>query len=444
MNDTMAALSTAPGSAVRAIVRISGPEAFSISRSLLREGSDPSLQPGFSLSGVVLASGLRCRMLVMRAPRSYTTEDVVEFHLPGAPALCEALLEDCLNAGCRRAGPGEFTQRAYLGGRIDAAQVEGVLALVESRTEEELRAAVHLLEGGVMRHAARVRRLLVQVLSSIEAYLDFTEEDTEAIDADELKHSLEESLERIRKMEGRMGRRVGAHLPRVVLLGPANAGKSTLFKALVPASRVLTSPWPGTTRDLIEGEAEASGRAFLLHDTPGVMESSDPLERLALSNLGRMMEGMDAVITVFDGSAPPDGPLAARIIRTAGRLPSMTALNKSDLPKHPAWKEWRLDAAPILLSAREGKGLETLKSAIAALLPPALGAGGAAFDLETRTTLKRAGHAIAEALDLDWEGGLELVAMELREATQALGLLFDPVIDEEILEAVFSRFCIGK
>lgn len=446
MNDTITALSTAPGAALRSIVRISGPDAFSMTRSILLKGGDPSEQPAFSFSEVTLdlAGGVRCRMLVMRAPRSYTTEDVVEFHLPGAPALTEALLDRCLEAGARPAKPGEFTQRAYLGGRIDAAQVEGVLALIESRSDEERRAAIHLLEGRISQHAIEVRRLLVEVLSSVEAYLDFTDEDTESLDAVALKQRLKESLERVEKMEGRMARRVGAHLPRVVILGPPNAGKSTLFKALVPASRVITSPWPGTTRDLIEGEVEAAGRAFLLHDAPGVARNSDPLDRLAQSRLGRMMEGMDAVVMVFDSTLPPDGDLAARVIRTAGRLPSVTVLNKGDLQRHGAWEDWRFDAPPVGVSALKGEGLEALKSFIAALLPPALGPGGTVLDLETRSTLKRAAGAIREALDQDWEGGIELVAMEVGEATRALGRLFEPVTDEEILKAVFSRFCIGK
>jgi len=448
MNDTIAAISTAPGAALRSIVRISGPNALELSRSMVCEGPDPEALPGFSAPSIVLSldGGCRaaCRMIVLRAPRSYTREDVVEFHLPGAPALNVAVLDQCLSAGARYAEPGEFTRRAYLSGRIDSTQVEGVLALIGSRSDEERAAAVRLLRGGMIEEAQTVRQRLVEVLAAVEAYLDFTDEDTEAVHHGELAHRLSECLEWIGKMEDRLARKAEPGLPKVVILGPPNAGKSTLFKALVPAGRVLTSPEPGTTRDLIEGKVKTPASPFLLYDAPGISDSRDPLERLAVSRLNSVLESMDAVLLVFDGAAPPEREEVARVIRTAGSAPCVTVLNKRDLAGHPGWKGVRFDGEPIEVSAASHFGLDRLKAGVLDVLPSRPGVGGAAPDLKTRSTLERARESIEEALRQDWEGGLEIVAMVLHEATWAVGQLTTKVTEEEILEAVFSRFCIGK
>ncbi|MHC4941491.1 MAG: tRNA modification GTPase [Planctomycetota bacterium] len=449
MNETIAALSTAPGPSMRAVVRLSGPEAFACASSLLAGGSDLEGMKGFSAPEVKLSlSGaeLPVRMIVMRAPRSYTTEDVVEFHILGAHALAERILSLCLDQGARLARPGEFTQRAYLGGRIDASQVEGVLQVIESRSDEERSAAVHLLEGKTLRAAGEVRNILVHVLAGIEAYLDFTDEDTEALDVGTLREELVACSEHLQQIEHTLNRKKPlGNLPRLVLLGPPNAGKSSLFRALVPASRSLTSEVPGTTRDLLEGEVKKTARPFLLYDAPGVAESRDPLERLALSRLAGMTARMDGLIIVLDRAAAPQRQRIARLMAMAGCKPFLVVMNKSDLPEHGGWKEYNFNYPTLTLSALKGRGMEnlieTLDPLIDSLIP---GGGGVGVDFQLASTTRRAQQAIQEALEEDWEGGLELVAMELREATEAIGQLTGRVWDEEILNELFSRFCIGK
>jgi tRNA modification GTPase len=384
-------------------------------------------------------------MIVMRGPRSYTTEDVVEFHLPGSQALAELVLDRCLAAGARHALPGEFTRRAYEGGRIDAAQVEGVLRMIESRSDEERIAAIHLLRGGAARDAAGVRRELVQVLADIEAYLDFTDEDTEAVQIDPLRARLERCLAVLETVQERIGRRIPfRNLPRMVILGPPNSGKSTLFKALVPGARALSSDRPGTTRDLLEGEFRLEGAACLLYDAPGVCQSRDPLERLAVTRLHGMMARMDAAMIVLDGARAPEREQLREIASMTGRRPRLYVLNKCDLSTHPGWRQMRFDEPPLRVSALKGSGMAQLAARLAACWPPPAGEGGGGVDFRTRSHLQRTRSAIRKALKADWHGGLEIVAMELRAACDTIGRISGRVMDEDILNTVFSRFCVGK
>lgn len=447
--DTIAALSTAPGLGLRAIVRMSGPKSLSIAASLLPDDFDLEGLPGYSAPQVTLSlreGGLvSAQLLLMRAPRSYTTEDVIEFHLPGSLPLSERLLADCLDAGARLAEPGEFTLRAYRGGRITADQVEGILGLIESRSDSERKAALHLLEGSPSRETAAVRRDLLEVLAAIEAYLDFTDEDTEEVESANLRRRLEQCRDRLRRIAAPLNRKLPLRgRDRVVLLGPPNAGKSSLFRRLVPTSRVLTSQLPGTTRDLIEGEVSIEGTPFLLFDAPGIMQSRDPLERLAQSRLFGMMGRMDAGLLVFDGSCAPSYDVLREVMVAMGPKPCLAVLNKNDLEPHPEWDEIRFEMPSFRISAAGGFGVDEMLQSLVSLLPESLPQAGSGIDFQLNQALSRAGAAIDVALQGDWDGGLELIAMEVREATQAIGSLSSPVTDEEILQAVFSRFCIGK
>lgn len=449
MNDTIAAQSTAPGAGLRAVVRVSGPAAFSLAGRMLARGPDPGKLKGFSAPPVFLAlSGggeISARMLVMRAPRSYTTEDVVEFHLLGAQPLAEKVLKRCLEEGARLAEPGEFTKRAYLAGRIDGAQVKGVISLIESRSDEDRRASLHLLQGNASKEAATVRRDLVDTLAALEAYLDFVDEDTEAVDKHDLRSRLRDCLVRLDRIESQVARRIPMrNWPRVVLLGPPNAGKSSLFRALVPKGRALISPEPGTTRDLLEGEVHWGEKSLLLYDAPGVAETRNPLERLAISRLAAMMARMEAALIVLDGSAAPPRDEILSIIRLAGTCPRLFILNKNDLGLHEAWREFGFDPLPIPISSLEGVGTDRLLDRLCAFLPSPMGEGGIGLDLDTAACIRKSKKALMEALNGDWEGGVELVAMELREATDSIGRLAGRIDQEEVLQTVFSKFCIGK
>jgi len=449
MVETIAAVATAPGRSWRSIVRLSGEGAFGVGGRLLKSGPRPEKVPGFSAPCVTVAPlpdlEVRARMLVMRAPFSYTTEDVVEFHIAGSVPLAQQLLAQCCRLGARRADPGEFTRRAFQSGRIDGLQAEGVLALIESSSESERAAAVARLRGRPTREAAEVRDRLLQLLATIEAWLDFTDEDTESLDRKSVESELalcRDGLNRIRTMVER--RRPFRNLPCVVLLGPPNAGKSSLFQALVPGSEVIVSSVPGTTRDLIEGAVQCGDTMFRLFDAPGVADTDDPLERLAVASLHGMMDRIDACIVVLDGSLPPDRDVLRRLLLFSGPREAVYALNKRDQGEDPGWKKIGLPGEKLAISARFEGGLPTLLGSLDAILPAPM--GGEAFFVGALLAgrIDRAVTAIDEALDRNWEGGLELVALEIRSAFDALADIGGRLTGDEILDTLFSRFCIGK
>lgn len=449
MDDTIAAVSTAPGRSYLAVVRMSGPDALVIADRLVVDGPRPATLKGFSAPLVRLRLGggriVQSRLLVMRRPRSYTVEDVVEFFLPGAPPIADAVLLACVDRGARIAGPGEFTRRAFLNGRIDAVQVEAVLSLIESGSDEQRTAAMERLRGRPTRDATAARERLLDVLAAIEAYLDFEDEETEAFDSKTLKKKLlscRRALGNIVEVLSR--RRPFGNRPGVVILGPPNAGKSSLFGALCPGKDVIVSSVPGTTRDLIEAAADIHGRRVRLFDAPGVMDTDDPLESLALSHLEGMMDRIDACIMLVDGSRPPDRNALADLYRFCGGRPFVFVLNKSDLGLDPAWRELEGTPEPCLISAARRDGLDGLLGSLLKILPEPVGADGAALDVGLVHSVRAALGAIDLALEGDWVGGVELVALEIREAFDALGSICGPVTGEDLLEQVFSRFCIGK
>jgi len=456
VDDTIAAVSTAPGRSFLSVVRMSGPEALTIADRFVIgadrfaiDGPRPTTVKGFSAPRVRLrlrgGRVVESRMLVMRRPRSYTVEDVVEFFLPGSPPIADAVLGACVDGGARIAGPGEFTRRAFVNGRIDAVQVEAVLSLIESGSDEQRAAAMERLRGRPTRDASAARDRLLDVLAAIEAYLDFEDEDTEAFDSETLKKELASCRSALSNINAVLARRRPfGNIPGVVILGPPNAGKSSLFGALCPGREVIVSSVPGTTRDLIESEADVHGRRVRLFDAPGVMDTDDPLELLALSNLAGMMDRIGACIVLVDGSRPPDRRALADIERFRGGRPFVIALNKSDLGLDPAWKESEWAPEPCHISAAQREGLDDLLGRLKKVLPEPLGADGAAMDVGLVHSVLSALGAIDLALTGDWIGGVELVALEIREAFDALGAICGPVTGQDLLEQVFSRFCIGK
>jgi len=447
--DTVAALSTAPGAGLRAIIRMSGPDAFSIAKRMTGAAIDPMGMKGFSIkqTRLRLPRGLEVHasILIMRGPKSFTTEDMAEFHIIGAPTLADYVLEICIKEGARLAEPGEFVKRAYLGGRISSEQVECVLSIIESRSEEEQRAAVKLLQGRAAKEIALVRKDLINILAAIEAYLDFTDEDSEAINEEQLRVQLNTCLDRLKRIEDSICRKTpDRNLPKVVILGPPNAGKSTLFNLLAPQGRALISHEPGATRDLLEGKVKCKERKFYIYDAPGVTKSSDPLERLAVSRLLGVIASMDVAIIIFDGSIPPDRDAVSRIFNLAGTNPWIFVLNKCDQPVHESWNEYGFDSDPIYVSAQNESGVSELIDKVSELLPAPQGEGAQGIDFKTRSVIISARDSITEALCVDWEGGIELAAMEIREALSAIGMMTSRITDEEVLNTIFSRFCIGK
>lgn len=447
-SDTIVARASAAGQGERAIVRLSGPRAHAVVAELL-DGAPPP-QPGTRGEGrLLLAEGapVPVGVLSWRGPRSFTGEDVVELHLPGWPVLVTEVLRRCARAGCRPARRGEFTRRAVVHGRLDLAQAEAVRRLCESADEDEAAAAARALGGTLDALHEGLRERLLDTLALLEAHVDFEEEDTESIRADELLAGLGQARELARSVAATASVRA----PRdgetdVVLLGPPNAGKSTLMAALAPGCEPLVAPWPGTTRDALEARVRRGGRAWRVLDGPGVLPDGGaaPLDDLDMRAMAAWIAGLpvDAVVLAAVGADEPAPAAAwAHVRALAGDRPLVPVLTKSDLPG-PA------DGfAGVRVCAPRGEGLEALWDALHAAAPDP-GEGGDPW-------VAAEAEAVAEltpALDelLDGPGGLPAdlagLSVLLRDVLERLDAERDRRLDPDtdLLDRIFGRFCVGK
>jgi len=430
LKDPICAIATPPGKGAIGVVRLSGEGALEITARAFR-GKDPRRLKGgrFTLGEVVdPAPGEvidQALLLVFRAPHSYTGEDLVEFQTHGSPAVLRRVMEVLVSLGARPAGRGEFTLRAYLNGKLDLAQAEAVLALIEAEGELARRQALRALEGALSRRIVAFEEKLLGLLAHIQALLDYPEEGVEP-------HRAEGVIrEALAEVEGLLAQAKASRLAqkgaRLALIGAPNAGKSSLLNALLGYERALVSPIPGTTRDYLEAPLELFGIPLIAVDTAGVRETEDPLERAGVERALRIAEEADLILYVADRSAPrpPPPPLPwERVVRVA---------TKADLP--PAWE----DPAFLSVSSLTGEGMERLKEALKEAL---LGREGGEFLLTERQVeaLLRARERLKEALALPED----LMGLALEEALKALAALTGREVAEEVVARVFQNFCVGK
>lgn len=438
--ETIAAIATAAGAAGVGVVRLSGAGCRAIAAKLLGKAPKPRhahYQRFRDGDGEVIDDGL---LLFFPAPHSYTGEDVLELQGHGSPLLLQALLARCFALGARPARPGEFTERAFLEGRLDLAQAEAVADLVSAGSEAALRAARRSLEGEFSRRVEAVVEGLTGLRVWIEAALDFPEEEIDFLAAPELRrrlHEVSNSLARLRADAGRGKRLVdGLH---VVIAGAPNAGKSSLLNALAGEERAIVTEIAGTTRDLLREQVRIDGIELTLVDTAGLREAPDRVEqegiRRARAELGRA----DLVLAVLDDQAPAaDLPLPAGV-------PVLWLHNKADLSGQPVRAEHRPDGDHLWLSARTGAGLDALRARLREAAGLGEGSQGA-FSARARhlEALDRgAGHLAAATAQLH-QGAGELAAEELRQAQEALGEITGRIDAEALLGRIFADFCIGK
>lgn len=448
LHDTIVALSTAAAEAAVSVIRVSGPRALNVASQVLR-GRRPLVDlptrtacrvDALGSTGEVVDEGL---VLVFRAPASFTGEDVVEFQGHGGLLVSSTVLGALLAAGARAAGPGEFTQRAYLNGKLDLTQAEAVMDLIHAQSRLALRAANEQLGGAIGREAEALKQDLLPVLAHIEAYIDFPDEDIRPETGVMLLARLDAVLARAKRLiatseQGRILRQ-GA---RTVICGRPNAGKSSLLNLLSGFERAIVSPTAGTTRDTIEEIVQVHGLPLKLVDTAGLRDSGDAIEQLGIERTRREMERADLILEVVDASQPP-GPgvevpagLACRHLRV---------LNKIDLGMAPGWQPGPSD---LTVSCRDGAGLDALRESIRQLIlraGPLQEAHPIAVNARHRACFERVAERTAEARRVLIEGvAPEFVALELREALQALGEVVGAVDVEEVLDVIFASFCIGK
>ncbi len=454
-DDTIVAVSSAPGPAPRAIVRVGGPNARAVVARVFR-GDDPvprHLAPGaLHLTGV--HSPLPARLYFFAGPRSYTGQDVAELHTVGSPPLVERLVADLLAAGARPARPGEFTMRAFLAGKKDLPQAEAVQAVIEAGTDADLRAALVQLAGGVSRPLDALRDDLLNLLADVEAALDFADEDIEFVGRVEVLRRLGAAIERLDAVRTQLDDRTVSGRPvRVALVGLPNAGKSSLFNALAGGA-ALVSPTPGTTRDYLTRSLVLAGVPVELIDTAGWQGAADTIEEQA-QRLGADQAARADVVVWCDErgafAAADERRLAATgaavlKVRTKADL---TGSTESDGQAVECGADGMGDAPftrhRLACSVVSPAGLDALRAAlaeaVASLARPALAPSQSRCRHHVHDCLERLREAHALTADDDPP---ELLALALRGAIDALGEMTGAVYTDDLLDRIFSRFCIGK
>jgi tRNA modification GTPase len=465
LNDTICAVATPLGEGGIGIVRISGEKAVDIASGLvaLRSG-----QPLRSAASHVLhhaelldpaSADRRARLdealvAVMRAPRSFTGEDVVELQCHGGLLILRTVCEALVRAGARLAEPGEFTKRAFLNGRLDLAQAEAVLDTIRAKTTGSLRIAQEQLRGALSREIDSVRETLLSLLAHVEAGIDFVEEDITFIQAAELAEGLTGARDVIGRLlaHSREGRILREGVTAAII-GRPNVGKSSLLNALLKTDRAIVTPVPGTTRDVLEEVLNIRGIAVRLLDTAGIRDTQDLVEQEGVRRSHAARERADLLLIVLDGSAPltPEDQTLLDDARRGDDQKRLVVVNKKDLPGRlasSALPSAGPDCAVVHTSATTGEGLDELRDQIQALLiRPDFEARETVLvtHLRHQTALQRAqGSLIATLASVEGRQPGELIAMDLRAAVDALGEITGAVTTDDILDRIFKEFCIGK
>jgi tRNA modification GTPase len=452
--DTIAAISTPGGEAGIGIVRLSGPEAQTIARRLFRprrprdSWQSHHLYLGHILDsrGEVLDEVL---LTLMRAPHTYTREDVVEIHCHSGFAVLRAILGAVLAEGARLARPGEFTLRAFLSGRLDLSQAEAVLEVIKARSLASLRVAAAHLAGGLGQRLGEISAALLGVLVRLEAALDFPEEATELSPAS-IQESLagpQQDLEHLLATY-RQGRLVREGV-KVVLAGRPNVGKSSLLNRLLDADRAIVTDIPGTTRDVIEETIILGGLLLCLSDTAGLREARDLVEELGVARSRERLAQADLILYLVDASVPL-APEESLVLEELADRPFLIVVNKTDLPLQLHVEDLsRYSHHPVVaISALTGQGLKELEQAILDLV--LAGAVPTEGDMVTQARhaelLGRAGEALDRGKSLldQGEPPWELVSLEVKEALLAVGEITGEEVGDAVLDHIFSEFCIGK
>ncbi|MDY0165454.1 MAG: GTPase [Thermoguttaceae bacterium] len=450
LDDTIAAIASAHGGAARGIVRLSGPAAVQCALNVFcsDSGSDATYGARSVVQeGRVLPQGWHtpapATLLVWPEGRSYTGQAAAELHTFGSPPLVEALLQSLCRSGARLAEPGEFTMRAFLAGRLDLAQAEAVLGVIEAESPGQLDAALRQLAGGLSGPLGALRENLLELLARIEAGFEFVEEDIEVLSPDELAGGLAQAAAELGRLQKRMEQRTESADPTVVLVGLPNTGKSTLFNALT-GGKALVDAQPGTTRDYLSANIDLGGLRCRLVDTAGrtpeaVLEPlAEAADRLAVRESG----AAPATVLCLDVTSPLR-PWERQQLARRPCSKQLIVLTKCDLPRRT---DYRGEA--IETSAHLGHGLEAVRAA----LREAIGSVQATASDTVATTAARcresidlAATAIRRAEDIALQqGGEELLAAELRLALDELGKVVGAVYTDDVLDQIFSRFCIGK
>ena len=473
LSDTIIAPATVPGTGAITLIRVSGEEALSISDRIIETRSGKvSTSPGYSIKmgtirqedGSALDDVL---VLVFHSPNSYTGEDSVEISCHASSYICEQILRLYCAQGARLAAPGEFTQRAFLNGKMDLSQAESVADVIAARSAASHRVAFNQLRGGVSRELSEMRSELLDAASLMELELDFSEEDVEFADREKLLGLLGRVRDHIQKLLStfKLGNAIKTGIP-VAIVGSANAGKSTLLNTLLQEDRAIVSDIAGTTRDTLEETVNIDGILFRFIDTAGLRSTGETIERMGIERTFKALEKADTVLALVDSTLPQEDILS-QLDSLAGNISKDTSkvfllFNKTDRIKaeNPTNKNVidinkfvsildnkGISIEPIEISAKTGEGVDILRKKLAESKKNMLESTD-----ETLITNARHYEALSRALGsiekvqvgIEQHLPTELVAEDLRETLSYLEEVTDPISNWELLGNIFSKFCIGK
>lgn len=466
---TIAAVATPAGRGGIGIIKISGKDAVSIAASIFQGSRDPFKKPGAtersfsslnshqlyyghivdSEEGKVLDEVL---LSVMLAPRTYTMEDVVEINTHSGPIVVSAILSLVLQKGARLAEPGEFTKRAFLNGRIDLTQAEAVIDVINSRTEKSLEIATTHMQGGLKNRVVRIRRLLLDLLTETEAAIDFPDDVGEIMKEADAIEVIDQQV--VHNLKALVGRYENAHVLRdglkMVVVGRPNVGKSSLMNRLLQEDRAIVTPFPGTTRDLIEETLDIHGIPVIIADTAGLHKTDDPVEVIGIQKAYEYIDESDLVLFMVDASRPLSEE-EYNIYKKIHDKRLVLVINKRDLVADDfefnvpgGWEK----TPRAMISALYGIGIDALKKVIVQV---SMGENGLEMrntiipNLRHKMALQRALEASISAAEALRNGTpAELVAIDIKEAIDNLGEILGVTTKEHVIDEIFARFCIGK
>jgi len=458
--DTIVAISTPIGQSGIGIVRMSGNRAFDIARRIFSPSSRTKISWNSSFKmyyGWIVDLDKNERideviLSLMKAPRTYTREDIAEINCHGGPVPLRKILEVCLKQGARLAEPGEFTRRAFLNGRIDLSQAESVLDIVQAKTEKTLKLAVKSLEGKLSKCILAIREEMVDILSLIEAEIDFCDEDIQALSKEEKEKRIDSLIKKVEKLIDRATTsQIYREGVKVVITGKTNVGKSSLLNTLLERERVIVSHIPGTTRDTIEETINIKGFPVCIIDTAGLGESKDPLDKESIKRAYDSLKMADIILLMVDGSLPleeEDEKIFSVVKNFKKQI--LLVINKIDLPLKISKSKLRKifpSLSPVETSATQGTGIDKLKTQIASFILGKISSDSEEImiNLRQKNCLEKTKSCLSRAKEgLENNLSEELLALELREGITHLDEITGYRLGEEVLDRIFSQFCIGK
>lgn len=442
--DNIAAISTAPQPSGVAIIRISGDSPLEIAAKMFHSKTDVhDFEPYKLYVGSIDGGNFKDfgMCVYFKGPKSYTGEDMVEFHCHGGQAITRGILENCLKNGARLAERGEFTKRAFLNGKLSLSSCEGLIDMINSQSVAEVKAGYYLYRENLLKRIKESQSDLTYVLALIDANIDYPEEDIEQAELDEVKTRLEKVKNDIFKLSDTFN--IGSRAKNgvnVVICGKPNVGKSSLLNAVLCCDKAIVTSVEGTTRDVVEGSIEFNGVKFNFYDTAGIRESDNTVEKLGIERSKRAIDSADVVVFMVDGTTEPTS-IDQEVYEIVKDKNLIKVVNKADALCGNYYKDY-----DITISAKEGNGISELKE----LIYEKAGLTGFDFDgdylVERRhyEALKGAEQSLEKAISAISVMPLDIITIDIRQALLSLGLISGETADENVINEIFAKFCVGK